>query len=916
MRADEIRGALEGGGVLLTPNLRSARQWRRRLTTVTGAPAIPSNRILPWRAWTSSLWQEVLLRGIDDRVLLSDMQCATLWEEVIRAASPATLRPMRSLVKLCLQAHTLAESYRAVDHLLAPVPELGDGRGDSRGDGHANDLSDAGHFRIWLAHLRNRCRTERLLPAAALDLATASERVLSGLRDHLPPQCIVFGFDRLTPAQEALLAPLVRHGMTVRHIAASAAALQDSTQAIEPAPPVLVQCGSERDEYTLLAQALRSHMLVEPGSSMAVIVPDLDNSRNALETALRQTVAPEMLDVAAARRSPPWELSMGLPLASVPIIADALRLLHWANEALPIEDLSSLLQSPYVGFAIAPDRAATLDAHELRRGGQLRPEWPVEALCRRCAKDEPDLRNQLYAWARTAAEATRGQQIYGGWTETVRLLLHAIGWPGNRERTSMEFQTVDRWNDLLDSMASLDTFDRVLPYREFLTELHAWTAETLFAPENTGAPIQIMTVAEAAGSTFDRLWFLHADETRLNARSAPNPLLSWALQQSMGMPGTDPARDAERAFATVERIAASASEVRFSYAAVDAEGTVRPSPLAESLPGLLRTNAAIIPEARETPMLEPYEPDAAVPLAVPGPVSGGASVLQSQASCAFRAFAEKRLFSTEVDSTDLGLDQRERGTLVHRVLENFWAEVQSQAALLKLRTEGALESTLQRHIDMALPSPSRNDGWSTAYLEIQRERLRRLLGKWLAFEAERPPFEVIFREENVANVEIGPLRVDVRVDRVDRVLSDGESGVVLIDYKTGSKDQKSWLDDRPDEPQLPLYAIAAGIAGVQAIAYGIVKPGEKNLGLRSLPARNSLLDREGIHADEEVFPLQMEKWRTTLERLAEEFAAGEATVAPKEYPATCTYCAQRMLCRLNPEVLESLAEEDAMAVLD
>ena len=57
-------------------------------------------------------------------------------------------------------------------------------------------------------------------------------------------------------------------------------------------------------------------------------------------------------------------------------------------------------------------------------------------------------------------------------------------------------------------------------------------------------------------------------------------------------------------------------------------------------------------------------------------------------------------------------------------------------------------------------------------------------------------------------------------------------------------------------------------------------------------------------------------WRATLEQLATDFAAGGARVGPKEYPTTCTFCDQRMLCRLNPEVLEAEAEEEALEVLD
>ncbi len=45
----------------------------------------------------------------------------------------------------------------------------------------------------------------------------------------------------------------------------------------------------------------------------------------------------------------------------------------------------------------------------------------------------------------------------------------------------------------------------------------------------------------------------------------------------------------------------------------------------------------------------------------------------------------------------------------------------------------------------------------------------------------RLPFEVRLSEKDFSDVQVGPLRLNVRMDRVDEV----EGGEVLIDYKTG-----------------------------------------------------------------------------------------------------------------------------------
>ena len=63
-------------------------------------------------------------------------------------------------------------------------------------------------------------------------------------------------------------------------------------------------------------------------------------------------------------------------------------------------------------------------------------------------------------------------------------------------------------------------------------------------------------------------------------------------------------------------------------------------------------------------------------------------------------------------------------------------------------------------------------GWPRAYLRTERRRLLKLLGLWLDYEAnERAPFTVQSREETLRDVQIGPLRLNIRVDRVDCVHS-------------------------------------------------------------------------------------------------------------------------------------------------
>jgi ATP-dependent helicase/nuclease subunit B len=256
------------------------------------------------------------------------------------------------------------------------------------------------------------------------------------------------------------------------------------------------------------------------------------------------------------------------------------------------------------------------------------------------------------------------------------------------------------------------------------------------------------------------------------------------------------------------------------------------------------------------------------------------------------------------------MDALESGTVVHRVLEYFWDEVKTQSALRAMTTaERAerLESCIVRAL--ARTAEFSESEWDEAYVAMQRERLRRLLGAWLKLELERSPFEVKLSEKEFDDVRVGPLRLNVRMDRVDVV----EGGEVVIDYKTGLTSPSDWLTDRPNAPQLPLYAILSDPDQLQGVAVGLVRAGE-GMELKGYATSKGVLPKL-VKMKTASLAEQVDDWRRVLERLAEDFAAGDARVAPNKYPTTCDRCGQRILCRLDVSMLDE-DEEDAAPVTE
>jgi hypothetical protein len=845
----EIAQALTRGAQVVTSNQRAARTLRHafnRAMQAAGQSRWQPPAILAFDAWAASEWQTLLLQAKADRVLLNSAQEHALWRAVLAEEdSGPAIRPLDSLAELAAEAWSRVHLYN--------------GRARLRGLGVSTDTRA---FERWAAAFDRRCQRERWLTAAQLPAA------LQQSGPAIPSAgLLLVGFDTPPPAYTGLFESLT----PVAHF-----------QPAVPAPAgSLADFPDETSEIRAAARWTRAVLEASPTARIAIVVPGLSARKAALARVFREVLAPGSQHLGEARAIP-YEFSLGDPLAHIPLIATALDLLRWTQHALPLDTVSALLLSPFFGCSLASEAtaAAEFDAFELRRLHLLRPELTLDQAIaavegsRRRARLS-DLLARFRAMRRANASANAGAtpnpllQPHAAWADAFRTLLEAVRW--TQRADSSTFQALQRWESALDELATLDFAGVPVTAADALRALERIATQTIFAPESHDAPVQIVGPLEAAGSAFDALWLLGAGELTWPPASATTPLLPWHLQHALAMPGANAARDRAASRRLTQRLAHSAATVVFSYAATIA-------------------NPLWLETVRDAPP-PPYPADHIA--------RGGAQILQLQAACAFRAFAERRLFASAIDSRDPGLDPLERGSLVHKVMEAFWTGIgqqpaeRNQAALQSL-PPSQREALLQSAIDLALSQarhPVRTP-WDEAYLNLQRQRLLQLLTPWLDFELTRPPFAVRAQEEQI-EARIGPLNLKLRADRIDQTAAGG----LILDYKTGPAAPSQWLGDRPDAPQLPLYALQFEPAQLGGIAFALLRAGEE-LSLKGFAVGPQVLANPTKAAL--PFAAQLKDWRRVLTGLAEDFAAGYAQVDPKRYPDTCTFCGQRLLCRLNP----------------
>ncbi len=339
----------------------------------------------------------------------------------------------------------------------------------------------------------------------------------------------------------------------------------------------------------------------------------------------------------------------------------------------------------------------------------------------------------------------------------------------------------------------------------------------------------------------------------------------------------------------------SAPEVVCSYPLFSGEEQLRASPLLDALPEAAEFAAPFETSLRKifsSAVPLDQQPDSqAPPLPYGTSQPGGMSVLADQAACPFRAFAKHRLRAREGDTADIGISPSERGNVAHQALEFFWRDMKSQRELLSLPQQ-EIDTVIARSVSAALDIHMSRRSRS-ASLErsraLEQTRLHDLLNEWLEKERTRPDFTVLEREQP-REVEVGGLKLAIKADRLDRY-ADGTHAI--LDYKTSDKQGvNDWEGDRPNAPQLMLYAVKSEHE-ISSLEFAVLVPGSTYL--------------DGYQGQE--LQQHLPHWTEVVEHLGASFFRGDAAVDPKYGVKSCEFCQLHSLCRIA-EVRALDAPED------
>lgn len=657
---------------------------------------------------------------------------------------------------------------------------------------------------------------------------------------------------------------------------------------------------NQQQELTTMATWAKQQWQNRPDTQIACVIPELKQLRNRVEAIFTDVFLPDPFPTERDVANLPFNISMGKPLSEYPLIATVFLILHLLQDELQWVKLSALLRSPFIlGAEQELLSRATVDA----KGREFAPRLTQLTLFLQflTAQNLCPLLSAALKKLHSQHQELSPLQSLASWSHYFTRQLEILGWPGQRNLTSSEYQQLQRWQHLVTEFKNLSSVDeQLISFNEALNTLQRLAQASLFQPKCAAKPIQILGSLETIGHSFEQMWIMGMSEHNWPQAPKPNVFIPYTLQCQFNLPHATANRELNFSQKILQSLLHSAKQIYFSYAETENDLPVNPSPLIlaiaeQSLPNIP------LKEPRQLADME-YLPDAQGPAVTDRDfIRGGATLLKNQAACAFRAFALHRLGATSLTPIISGFSPIERGVIMHRLLEKIWQRLGDHTTLCSYDPD-QLNQLIAEIIVATLQEKSQKSPmpFKQQFRLLEQQRLQQLLNEWLALEKTREPFTVTAQEQSLA-LEIAGLKLNLRIDREDQ-LANGMR--LIIDYKTGQPAIKDWFGERPNDPQLLLYAFirehpieALAFAQIRAEAMAFIGLSEQDCSIAGIkPIAEQRIDT--TLSNWQLFQTQQYQ---ALQQLAKNFMAGHASLNPKNPHETCQHCDLHSLCRKYDE---------------
>jgi ATP-dependent helicase/nuclease subunit B len=895
-----LEGALARSATIIVPSLRIKDAILAEVHNKHSRKAYRAPSVFPIDVWIKNLWS---LRGVAgnspccDWQLMSGSQELFLWTQIIEESGSAIplLNPQETAAQVS-QSYQDIQQWALWDSLLD-------------GGAHYQSNLDVATFIEWAKTYQAVCADRQLI-----GLVDCTRKLIETFEDaddsYLPEEIALSNFDDPPPLYARLFTALA----SVTHVASESPATSSRNL------PATRYVFTDRDqEIKNCAQWALSLCETEPSAHIGVIMPSAAPDKGAVIRCFEDIFKRESAIAPVDREALFNNTGDSVPLTNFGMIHDALLLLSLLAADQDSNEICRLLQSPFV-MPHGQETESLLHAQTIMRrnfSSRCSAAEISEILGNtKLSSSSPQFAHSLLK-SKTRLRSMPSAATPRQWSQFFTETLEQFQWPGLHQSDN-EKKLLTLWQEGLtlfsESSASLGRLNHRGALKRFRNLLSNLSPRPGFSSKRQ---LSFYTVSESIGLRFDHAWLLGFDDQSWPPPASPSPFLPYELQREHQMP----ASHGENQFAMAQQsfnalIACVQRDLIYSHFETDSDQQLRASSFIKSTPATAANAADTWPlnlysKSHKSHKQISITSDIAAPvLAANAKVRGGVSVLSNQSSCPFRGFAKHRLNANTLQEFNSGLSSMARGTAVHIAMEIFYSQIQNTSDLttlpapeLKMRIESA------SHEAVAYLNRNFRRVMTPKFSEIEQTRLEVLLSFFVQLDVKRQDFSLVSQEKSY-QWQHGNLHLTLKMDRVDRLSDDS---LALIDYKTGKRaaTRQSWLQERPEDMQLPLYFVVASESEEMPIgALSIAHVNIEKMEFTGLAGTNSYGHLLKPVNDDDKIEYTWEElgalWKKRISLLADEFIDSKANVNPVNDQKTCLYCGLQSLCRVQ-ELRESIS---------
>ena len=432
--------------LVLTANSRLTRYLQSAFDECQQAQQLTiweTPRILPLQSWLELQFHQT---NSSDKLLLTDFQEECVWQEIIQQSklTPDLLQPGQ-MTRLVMQAFETLTLWNVSLDELQPFTEQNEVR----------------CLIEWITQFRKRCLDKNWITQTELPHQIQScEKML-----RLPEKIILIGFDDLNPAITSLFANVekqisIETEMLTTNTINKKQIIIDDTEA----------------EIKTMARWIKAQWEKNPGGKFGCVIPDLGKMRTTVQRIFMEFFSIEQINISA-----------GKSLAQHNMIHTALTLLNWCHTDLPIQELSYVLQSPYLCLNDDEKNCGAQIDSLLRDQNKMQVSiadlYSVIPLLQ-SRYPQTNLLSRWRAFINCYHEKKSVDSLPSEWAQHFIHALKLIEWPAHHTQNSAEFQVLERFKKVLMAFSQLDFIFSKINCRRALHLLNTLTQQTIFQAKN------------------------------------------------------------------------------------------------------------------------------------------------------------------------------------------------------------------------------------------------------------------------------------------------------------------------------------------------------------------------------------------------------------------------------------------------